>query len=56
MVFNRTQHPHPLPSHTLSVYTVLYFETGQGGGGRESGTREKVRGQQFTKLGQKLQT
>jgi hypothetical protein len=32
MVSNTTQHPPPPPSHTLSVYTVLYFEFGKGGG------------------------
>ncbi len=29
MVTNRTQHPTPPTSHTLSVHTVLYFDTGK---------------------------
>jgi hypothetical protein len=32
MVFNTTQHPPPPPSHTLSVFTVVYFDFGKGGG------------------------
>ncbi len=31
MVSNRSQHPHPFPA-TLSVYCILYFDTGSGGG------------------------
>ncbi len=45
VVFSRTQHPTPSPSHTLSVQYVLYvlyFETG--GGGRELNQREGDRG------------
>ncbi len=51
MVSNRTQHPPPTLSHTLSVCTVLWYREGRGGG--ESWTREKVR--EFTKLGRKYQ-
>ncbi len=41
------QHPPPPPSHSLSVYTMLWHREG----GRW--TREKVRGAMFTKLGRK---
>ncbi len=44
--------PNPTPSHTLSVYTVLYFDTGNGGGGWNG---EKVRGATVHKLGRKYQ-
>ncbi len=42
MVSNTTQQPHPPPSHTLSVYTVLWLWEGGEGWGRW--TRQKVRG------------
>jgi hypothetical protein len=45
MVFNRTPHAPPPPSHTLYM---LYFEQGRG---EESWTRERGKGKQFTKLG-----
>ncbi len=50
-VSNRAQHPPPLPSYTLSVYTVLW----QREGGR-SWTREKVRGATVHKAGSKIPT
>ncbi len=40
IVYNRTQHPYPLPA-TYCLY-ILYFDSGKGDGG--SRTREKVRG------------
>ena len=45
-------HPHPFPSHTLSVY---YFDFGNGGelGGGEP--ERRLEGQQLTKLGRKYQ-
>ncbi len=41
MVSNTPQHPPPPPNHTLSVYTVLYFDFGKGvrGGGGEPDRR-----------------
>jgi hypothetical protein len=54
MVFNRTQHLPP-PSHTASVYTVLKFDTLTGKGGGIVEPIEKIKGQQFGKLGQKYQ-
>jgi hypothetical protein len=50
MVSNRTQQPTRPPSHTLSVYTVLWHREG---GGRVESER-RLEGQQFTKLGRKL--
>jgi hypothetical protein len=48
MVSNRTQHPPPPPSYTLSVYNVLRHREG------EKWMRiERLEGQQFTKLGSK---
>jgi hypothetical protein len=43
MVYNTTQHPPPppLPTETLSAYTVLW-EGGEGGGSQ----REGIKGQQ----------
>jgi hypothetical protein len=51
MVSNKTQHPPPSHSHTLSVYTVLW--AGKGGGRVEP--ERRLEGQQFTKLGRKDQ-
>jgi hypothetical protein len=43
--------PHPPPSHTLSVYTVL-FDSGMG---ERIEPERRLEGQQFTKLGLKYQ-
>jgi hypothetical protein len=53
MVTIRNEHPPPLPSHTFSVYTVLWHK--EWGRREESWTRERLEGQQFTKLGWKYQ-
>jgi hypothetical protein len=53
MVSNRTQHSPPTPGHTLSINTVLWHR--EEGEVQECWTGEKVRGQQFTKLGRKYQ-
>jgi hypothetical protein len=49
MVSNRTQHPQPPSSHTLSVYTVLWHREGR------VAPERRLEGQQFTKLGRKYQ-
>ncbi len=46
--------PHPPSPHTEYLYPVYLSAQGRGRGG-ESWTREKGRGQQFTKLGRKYQ-
>jgi hypothetical protein len=49
MVYNTNLTTPPLPPphrHKLSVYTVPYF--GKGGGGE---VREKIEGQQYTRIG-----
>ncbi len=51
MVSNRTQHPHPPPSHTLFAYTVLWHWEEE-----ESWTREKVRGATVHKAESKIRT
>jgi hypothetical protein len=52
---NRTQHPPPPPSHTLSVYCILYFDIGKGGKGGRVEPERRLEVQQFTKLGPKYQ-
>jgi hypothetical protein len=57
MVSNRTQQSTrpPPASYTLSIYCILYFDTGKGERGDRVEPGRRLEGQKFTKLGQEYQ-